>query len=167
MNVKEQSGFTIVELMMALVIAGIVLGIGVPSLRSFVRNNEAVSNVNRLVNALALARSEAASRGVTVMVAPAADAESDWAKGWVIGQDVVVDGTFPGAGDSVFRAFEPIANATFTASPGSISFRAAGGVDAVAVFTIMPDDCIDDHNPPRTLSVGPAGFVDLTYGTCP
>ena len=59
MKRKTQFGFTILELMMTLVIAGILLAVAVPSYTTMVMNNCLTTKTNALVSALQLARSMA------------------------------------------------------------------------------------------------------------
>ena len=61
-------GFTLWELMMALVVAGIVLGIGVPSFMQFHRSNAMTAAANGLLSAVLAARSEAVKRQVPVVL---------------------------------------------------------------------------------------------------
>ncbi|MBN1238542.1 MAG: GspH/FimT family pseudopilin [Gammaproteobacteria bacterium] len=61
-------GFTLWELMMALVLAGIVLGIGVPSFMEFQRSNAMTTAANDLLSAVLAARSEAVKRQAPVML---------------------------------------------------------------------------------------------------
>jgi prepilin-type N-terminal cleavage/methylation domain-containing protein len=66
MNVTKQRGFTLWELMVAVAVAGIVLGFGVPSFTEFVRNNAMTSAANDVVGGVLLARAEAVKRQVPV-----------------------------------------------------------------------------------------------------
>lgn len=62
MNTSPQRGFTLYELLVAVLVAGILLGVGVPSFMQFQRNNAITAAVNDVVSGLYLARSEAVKR---------------------------------------------------------------------------------------------------------
>jgi type IV fimbrial biogenesis protein FimT len=57
-------GFTLIELMVALLIAGLLLMLGMPSFTTFLRNSEIRSTAESLVNGLRTASAEAARRNV-------------------------------------------------------------------------------------------------------
>jgi type IV fimbrial biogenesis protein FimT len=86
-----EHGFTMIELLMTMVVAGILLGIAMPAFRSFVLNDRDIGQVNSLVASLNYARSEAVKvaspTGITVCpsgggttCAPAAP----WSGGWIV-----------------------------------------------------------------------------------
>jgi len=88
----RQTGFTLIELMVTLTIAGILLAIGVPSFNAFIKNSSLTTGVNELVGALNLARSEAVKRGSRVTVCKSANQTSctnsnGWEQGWIIFTD--------------------------------------------------------------------------------
>jgi type IV fimbrial biogenesis protein FimT len=66
MNTRTQRGFTLWELMLAVAVAGVVLGLGVPSFQEFQRNNAMAAAANDLLTGLLLARAEAVKRQVPV-----------------------------------------------------------------------------------------------------
>jgi type IV fimbrial biogenesis protein FimT len=59
MNTLRQQGFTLWELLMTLLVAGILLGIGVPNVMEFQRNGAMTAAANNLVTAVLTARAEA------------------------------------------------------------------------------------------------------------
>jgi len=65
---NRQSGFTLVELMVVISIAGILLLVGVPSLKSYFQNNKIITTSNKINSFIALARSEALKRGHQIIV---------------------------------------------------------------------------------------------------
>ena len=74
---STQNGFTLWELMMALVVAGIVLSLGVPSFMEFQRNGAMTAAANDLLGAVLLARTEAVKRQVPVTLCVTPDSSAD------------------------------------------------------------------------------------------
>lgn len=66
MNPRSQTGFTLLELLVTLTVAGVILGFGVPSLMDFQRNNAIASASNDFVTSVLAARSEAVKRQAPV-----------------------------------------------------------------------------------------------------
>ncbi|MDX1562872.1 MAG: GspH/FimT family pseudopilin, partial [Gammaproteobacteria bacterium] len=66
MNTKQQRGFTLYELLVTVLVAGVIFGLGVPNLLEFSRNNQMAAVANDMVTALILARSEAIKGRVPV-----------------------------------------------------------------------------------------------------
>lgn len=66
MNTHSQRGFTLWELMTTMLIAGIILGIGIPNFKEFQRNNSMAAAANELITGLMTARAEAVKRQVPV-----------------------------------------------------------------------------------------------------
>jgi type IV fimbrial biogenesis protein FimT len=68
MDHRQQLGFTLWELLMTLLVAGILIGIGVPNMMELQRNSAMTAAANQLVTGLILARTEAVKRQVPVGV---------------------------------------------------------------------------------------------------
>ena len=68
MNTSRQHGFTLWELLIAVMIGGILLGIGVPNVMEFQRNGQMAASANDLVTAVLMARTEAVKRQAFVTV---------------------------------------------------------------------------------------------------
>lgn len=66
MNAKSQHGFTLWELLTALTIAGLVIGLGVPNFIEFTRTNSMAAAANDVLTGLMTARTEAVKRQVPV-----------------------------------------------------------------------------------------------------
>ncbi len=62
----KQTGFTLIELMFTIIVLAVLLGIGVPNFRDFIRNSRMSSAANDLVTDFNLARSESVKRRVPV-----------------------------------------------------------------------------------------------------
>jgi prepilin-type N-terminal cleavage/methylation domain-containing protein len=89
---KRTHGFTLLELMFVLVIAGILLGIGVPAMGDFIRNGRMTGAANDVLVAMHYARSEAIKRRLPVVMctsdnaldAEPACADSAELTGWIV-----------------------------------------------------------------------------------
>lgn len=92
MNTSHQQGFNLLELMAAITVLGVLLGIGVPSFTETIRNNRTTAQANDVIAALMYARSEATKRGLPITICAADTARtgcagataSNWADGWLI-----------------------------------------------------------------------------------
>lgn len=86
---KKQTGFTLVELMITLFIVGILAGVGVPALKTFMQSNQLVAASNELVSALHVARSESIKLNKKVTVCVSSNGKTclnnkRWHKGWIV-----------------------------------------------------------------------------------
>jgi prepilin-type N-terminal cleavage/methylation domain-containing protein len=66
MNSYQQRGFTLWELLITLLVAGILLGIGIPNVMEFQRNGAMTAAANQLVTGVLVARTEAVKRQAPV-----------------------------------------------------------------------------------------------------
>lgn len=94
---QRNSGFTLVELMVTLVIGAILLMVAVPNFRTLLANNRLVAQGNDLVAGFAGARSEAIRQGTECRLY--ALSGSNWASGWTLRVDANSDGDFDDPGD--------------------------------------------------------------------
>ncbi len=84
------SGFTLMELMIVLAMAGIIAAIGIPSFSSMITTNQLADITNELTLALKRARAEAIASGRDVKVCSSinssgcSEAAGNWSKGWVV-----------------------------------------------------------------------------------
>lgn len=109
-------GFTLFELMLVLAIAGVLIGIGVPSLSQFIRSSELTSTGNDLLGAVHLARAESVKRRLPTgmcfssdptAVTPACDGNGS--QGWVVWvDDADPEASNANDGNTVINANEPI-----------------------------------------------------------
>ena len=89
---RRAPGFTLVELMVVLAIAGVLLLMATPNFTTFVRDAELASAARGLVASLHAARSEAMKRNLPALVMPLEPGRRDWSRGFVAFVDTDRDG---------------------------------------------------------------------------
>jgi type IV fimbrial biogenesis protein FimT len=172
------SGFTILELMIAVAVLAILMGIAVPSFTEMIRQNRLATQTNDLLTATAVARSEAVKRGARVTLCPANGDNSDcsdeaqWNTGWLVITD---DGPNVGMlddGEMVLQRWPAAAGQSLDVRNAdnltSISYLGSGATELAAAettFTITNDPC-RDPNGLREIEVIRAGRASATRGNC-
>ena len=106
-NKNRSSGFTLVELMVALAIVSILLVLAWPSYQQFVVDSRVSAQANEFLTALTFTRSEAVKRNATVTMCKSADGAScatagGWQQGWIVFVDAGAVGAVD-VGDTILR----------------------------------------------------------------
>ncbi|MGB7184026.1 MAG: GspH/FimT family pseudopilin [Burkholderiaceae bacterium] len=108
----RQRGFTLVEALIAMTVAGILLAVGLPQLSDYAAGRAVRAKVSALSGAMRLARTEAVKRGTRVTVCPTTTANAavptcsagnQWETGWVIFSDRGVPNVIDAGLDQVIR----------------------------------------------------------------
>lgn len=129
-----QLGFTLHELLITVAMLAVILGLAVPTMRTFILNQNVRNAAFDLTSSLLLARSEATKRNADVVIARAG---AGWDQGWTI---TTVSGGVP----QTIMQHAAVADIGFTATDSSITFRHNGRLPAGSgnpMFTV-------DANPP-------------------
>lgn len=124
---SKAGGFTLIELMIVLAIAGLALALALPGFQGMIDRRQLNAAAVDMLHAIHLTRSEALRRNRTVQLAPLDDA--DWAGGWRIYASAGGNGPYR-AGDRLIlqRAALPagIQVESHTASPSDIQIAYNG-----------------------------------------
>ena len=153
-------GFTLVELLVTIAIAGVLVAAVVPQFQSMVRRSQMTSVANDMIMAINFARSEASRTrgGVRLRALDATDAGNEWGPGWqVVAPDNV----------TVLQ--------TFNGATGGMKLNGTDGVVAVTFNSRgLPDRTltVDMCNPGTGVriamsAVGRPATADLTAADCP
>ncbi|HKY89907.1 MAG TPA: GspH/FimT family pseudopilin [Nevskiaceae bacterium] len=158
---RTQSGFTLLELMVTIVIGGILLAVGLPSMNRFALKSAESKAATELLSALVQARSEAVARNATVTICRrdfytaettprcAADGGS-WSQGWIVYQDAdaTFDASEPDASADIVAVFDPVGETSPTGDgdtfaivaaltfPSRMQFLPSGRAGELARFTV-------------------------------
>ena len=143
---KIEQGFTLIEMMITIVIAAILVSVGVPSFESVLKRNNIESLQMKLASAVSTARSEAASRNITVSMCSSNNTTACggiWSDGWISFEDVDADGVLD-ATEIVIDVYEHDSNYTIAATnksgatTGRLTFSPRGYMEGTeaALFTM-------------------------------
>ena len=113
----KQRGFTLAELMITVAIASILLGVGLPSMRTFIQNGAVTSVTNELISTLSKAQNAAANPAIpnnsacvcpstnAATATPSCAATSNWESGWIAFNDANADCVINGT-DTLVRVWD-------------------------------------------------------------
>ncbi len=153
MSVREK-GFTLIELIVAVAVVALALGLAAPSYEMFVVSSRMSGSVNELQGAVAYARSEAVKKQATVTMCSSADGaacanSAQWTNGWLIFTDRDSDATVDAA-DTIARVGNQQEGGSsvklegFSYGDGVIQFNAEGmlrgGNPAAGSIIVCPND---------------------------
>jgi len=160
------AGYTMVEMVTVVCIAGILMAIAVPSFRYLTTANRITGEINGLLGDMQFARVEAIKEGSTVTVCPSANGtgcqNTAWSNGWLVfsdlGNDQKVD-----PGDTIWRIQKPFTSTDVIANPGavlSVTFNREGfafGLGGAA--TLELHDATNNQSFTRCLAVSNTGLL--------
>lgn len=130
---EKTSGFTLVELMIAILILSILTAMAAPNFRNLIVSNRLSTEVNDLQTTFAFARSEAIKRNTAISICPSIDGNlcsNSWNHGWIV---------YVTADNSVLRKFPAINsqdNLTSSSNVMSIQFDVAGRPTVATTFNL-------------------------------
>lgn len=164
---RADAGFTLIELMIAVAVFGVLISMAIPSFVDLVNAQRVKTVAGDLYASLAFARSEAIKRNDFIGICatdgtPATtvcQADSNWARGWMVFTDTDDDGTPSGNTSNVLKRQDTIANITLTGPAGNISYQRDGRLRAPATaFAVSsPNASI----PMRTVSLDLSGRPNI------
>ncbi|MFL6621708.1 MAG: GspH/FimT family pseudopilin [Sulfurifustis sp.] len=166
-------GFTFIELLVTVTVAGILMMVAVPAMTSFVRSNRLAGLTNEFIADLQLARSEAIKRGANIVVCKSTDGGTctgggTWNSGWVVFADMDSSGTWtqtPGQEDARIKVHEALSGDTaMSAAAANTMIFTRGGLLGAGTgdYTL----CDPKLHKGRTINLQPTGRLSLKDINC-
>lgn len=164
-GLRFEAGFTVIELLMTITVMSILALIAVPGFNAMINNNRIRSDAGTLMANLAVARSEAARRGVSVTLCASSDgascmgttADPSWINGYIAFTDPDSNATYDSSTETILLVSGPLSSGlTITASGfgagNRLRFSASGEATLTGTLTL----CRSGYNG-RVVSINNAG----------
>ncbi len=177
---KRETGFTIIELLIVVVIAAVVAAIGGPAMGNFIKNNRLQSKTHAVMADVLHARGEAVTRKKSVVMCRSANADSatptcggtapDWGTGgYITFVDEDLSNTF-NAGDLLLRRGAKVSDNVTLMLDGTVDpeirFSSDGTLNegGNTAFLAVCDDRPDADGFGRRIDVPPHGRPRIITG---
>ena len=177
-----ERGFSLVETLSVLAVAGVLAGVAVPSMRSLGGSMRVSSASNELLADLLLARSEAAKRRTRVVVCKSGDGQAcattgTWQQGWIVFADLDGNGLRAPAepllqrqpgGSAALRISGNASVASYVAYVGNGSTRVTNGGFQAGTLTVC--QASGHATPARQIVINATGrprVQKATVDSCP
>jgi type IV fimbrial biogenesis protein FimT len=155
-GMKNQRGFTLIELMITLAVMAILITAALPSFNEFIKNNRLTTQANDFIATMNLARSEAIKRGANINIS-STSGDGNWGGGWSITD----------TGGNIIRITQPLTgNSTLTSTNGVAQFqyRADGLINTPDTLSLCDDRSGETG---RTITINTVGRASVTTLNCP
>lgn len=138
------AGFTIIEVLIVIVILGIVVAMGLPSMRDLIAATKVKDAASDVFASLIFARSEAVKRNGNIDVVP--NNSGDWGQGWKVK-----------LGATDLKVQDPITGIAVTGPAATITYRGNGRLTATSGvgFTFVATSYPQVQT--RCVSIDPSG----------
>jgi type IV fimbrial biogenesis protein FimT len=139
---NDKNGFSLIELLLVVSLTAILLALAAPSFQALVADNRMSTQINTLVTALHMARSEAVKTGRAVTICSAANgapnASTEWKTGWLVQTGSACANPLASGEREVLREGVLSGLSKLTASAAALTYRGNGllssGVSTTFVF---------------------------------
>lgn len=171
----SQVGFTLVELLITLAVAGILAMVAVPSFVQFQRNAQLSDATSSFVSAANSARANAMKRGMDTYLVPVTG--NDWRTGWMVYTDTNWNKTYEAGTDEIVARHEALGADITITTPGASTLSDSspylkfngGGYPRTKLNAFGGGTIVMSNSTPRSISIilDPAGRLrSCKTGSC-
>lgn len=162
-KIRQQSGMTLVELMITMIILAMIASAGIPAMTDFFTRKSVESISPFFERTIRLARVEASQRSVDVRIRPTSTTK-DWSQGWYIEFTDPSDNNI-----KVIKQFDAIQSGiTFTSDfddSDVLTIKPTGQADVGGEFLLFTPPCVDGNG--FSLDLLLSGIIKKGLITCP
>ncbi|GGK83475.1 GspH/FimT family pseudopilin [Amphritea balenae] len=154
MRKRFQQGFTLIELMVVVAVAGILAGVVAPGFQEMIRNNRITADVNHFVAAIHASRSEALKTGQSIVLQPIS---GNWNNGWTVDETV--------SGGVNVMTFNKQSDVAITTGLANVRYTSRGMITTAAGTLQFCDSRTGEEG--RQVSISLTGRVSTDVFVCP
>lgn len=166
---NKQTGFTIIELMLVVLVGGIIMAIALPNFRGMQRNSCMTTSSNQLVVSFNLARSEAAKLNseINITATNSTNTSNEWGSGWTVWNDIDDDNTLD-TDETIYRGQIDCTSIVMndTSNISTYVFTPDGFIDTAATVQVCDSDNSIAGERGRVISVSVTGRPSVDSFTC-
>ena len=163
--IPPASGFTLIEMSVAIAIVAILSGLGAVSFGGVAAKSRVTGEANDLLIAVEVARAEATKRGRRVTVLPAG---GDWTAGWTVFADLNGNRQVD-PGEPVILSHPPMKSTTritTNTTPGYLAFGASGMPQQYNGGFLAATLALCDGGNGKSIVIAKSGRPRLTTQAC-